>query len=114
MVELRAEGDVMELPEEYQRRLIRRLREMWAQAVKQSHEASRPEPDPADLAEWETLMTRSGCAEYMCEHNRMLVTWLEAVKSGEPLALKYQAELKIPENDLWETLEKWHVERQRQ
>jgi hypothetical protein len=109
-------GISMTLVEDHKQRPISILRLLWAQMVNHCREAGKPEPDPAQLAEWEADVDDKGVAEIYEEFVRVASTFAEACRSGDPTALKCEAESKDSianrESDGGERLDminKWYV-----
>jgi hypothetical protein len=102
--------------EEYRQREIKMLRLMWSKMVEHCREVGEPEPDPAQLAEWEAGIISSRSAEMMVERVSVSVAWSEARESGDPTALKCEAEfMESIANREWDVREhhdmmnKWYV-----
>ncbi len=102
--------------DEYRQQMLNRMRGMWAQIGERCAEAGEPEPDPAQLAAWEAQYSNSGASEWTEEMVRVSVAWTEARESGDPTALKCEAEFVDStanrEREGWEhldTMKKWYV-----
>jgi hypothetical protein len=102
--------------EEYRLRQINGLRSLWSKMVDHCREVGEPEPDPAQLAEWEAGIINSRGAEMMVEHVHVSKTWSEALHAGDPTALKCEAEfMDSIANRNWDVQEhadminKWYV-----
>lgn len=87
-------------PEELVRKMIDSLIDYrrniaWPQFSQHCREVGEPEPSPEVLAEWEAHFEalEKELRAYFARDMYVGKAWSEAIESGDPLALKYQAEL---------------------
>ncbi len=100
--------------EDHKQRQNSILRFLWKQIVNNCREVGKPEPDPAQLAEWEA--DDKGVAEMSEEFVRVSRAWAEAHQSGDSTALKCEAESKdsmanrkLDVRERLDLINKWYV-----
>jgi hypothetical protein len=102
--------------DEYRQQMLNGMRAQWSQMIEHCREVGEPEPDPAQLAAWEAEYANSGVSEWKEEMVRVSLAWTDARESGDPTALKCEAEfVESTANraqEGWEHLDmmkKWYV-----